>query len=213
MTRVCFLCSSYSKWWCIYRAFISSHPDSQKCLFDDAKEVEKVMCYLEQLKVGELVLLVLPCLMEDAFSTLGAELDGFKGLLLPELVEKRVPMLYDLVCKYSREFWNLSSHSAAGLKWKYAIHEIRLLESSVSRIKSLHEKLNVAVPEDGEIEPQQKQLLQGLMSGQPTVVYGGPANEKWREILQLFSQQSHETEGADVVSGGSSLTLGEICLV
>lgn len=166
------------------------------------------MCYLEQLKIGELVLLVLPCLMEDAFSTLSTELDGYKGWLLRELVEKRVPMLYDLVCKYSREFWNLSSHSAAGLKWKYAIHEIRLLESSVSRMKNLHEKLNVAaVPEESEIEPQQK-LLQGLMSGQPTVVSGGPANEKWREILHLFSQQSHETEGTDVVSGGQWSNFG-----
>lgn len=160
------------------------------------------MCYLEHMKVGNLIYLVLPCLMEDAYSTLVAELEHFRDLLAPEVLAKRAPMLLDLICKYSRDFWSVSqanSKSVAGPKWKFAIHEIRQLENSVTRIKSLCEKLNVRVDEEEEeVDAQVQLLVRGLMSGRPTVVSGGPANEKAKEILQLFSQ-AHEAEG-DVVS-------------
>lgn len=156
------------------------------------------MCYLEHLKVGDLVYLVLPCLMEDAIGTLAAELERYRELLAPDVLSKRLPMLHELVCKYSRDFWSATqgngNKSVAGPKWKYAVHEIRQLESLASRTKSLCEKLSVAV---GEASDENGQLVRGLLSGRPTVVVGGPGNAKWKEILQLFSQ-THEGEGGVV---------------
>ena len=162
------------------------------------------MCYLEHLKVGDLVYLVLPCLMEDAVAVVVAELERYEGLLSEEILAKRIPLLLDLLCKCSRDFWSATggggggSKSKAGAKWKYVVHEIRQLENVATRLKSLCEKLNVATDQVGEEKDPGQQLIRGLMSGKPTVVEGGPKNGKWKEILQLFSQ-SHDAE-ADVSS-------------
>lgn len=167
------------------------------------------MCYLEEMKMGDLVYLILPCLMEGAYTTLTTELDKHRDLFSAEVFAKQVPLLVEHICKFSRDFWNVSeennsgsssgnsssSKSAAATKWKYVVHEMRQLENAATRIKSLCEKLNVT---GSTIDDQGRRLVRGLMSGGPTEVPGGPTNEKCKEILQLFSQ-GHEAEG-DVVS-------------
>lgn len=167
------------------------------------------MCYLEHMTVGDLVCLVLPCLMEGAHETLLVELERHKALLEPDLMAKRVPVLYDLVCKYSREYWsasaqasNSSNNNKAAValpKWKYVIHELRQLENLVARLRVLCQKLDVSVVEEEEVEAEDGAdggaLIRGLMSGRPTVVAGGPDNKRSKEILQLFSPTQ-----ADVVS-------------
>lgn len=173
----------------------------QKCLFDDAKEAEKVMFYLEHMRVGELIYMILPCLMEGAFETLAKEMDCFKQVLLAgdenEVLTKRMPMLMDLICKYSREYWSGGNKTVAGPKWKFAVHEMRRLENVVTTLRSICEKLG---EDGGSSVGANGQLIRGLMSGRPTVVPGGPSNERWKEILQLFSQSQEADGGGDLVS-------------
>lgn len=166
------------------------------------------MCYLEQMKVGDLVYLIMPCLMEDALAKLNTELQLLKGLLPPEILSKRVPMLLELVCKYSRDFWSVShqgssgnnsnSKAVAGPKWKYVIREIRQLENLAARTRSLCDKWNVSNPAGEEDDGVDAQLIRELLSGQPTAVSNGPENRNSKEILQMF--QPNDSEG-DVVRG------------
>lgn len=171
------------------------------------------MCYLEHMKVGDLVYLVLPCLMEGAHNLLITNLESFKEFLEPELLAKRVPGLFDLICKYSREYWSVSqgsinsnsSKSVAGPKWKYVIHEMRQLENSVARMKVLCQKLMNDGEGKREVDQEDDdvssgELIRGLMSGRPTVVPGGPENKQWKEILQLFSQNQTDVVSISIVN-------------
>lgn len=167
------------------------------------------MFYLEHMRVGELIYMILPCLMEGAYETLAKEMDCYKQVLdngdeNEVLAAKRLPMLMELICKYSREYWSGSgggSKTVAGPKWKFAVHEMRRLENVVTTVRSICEKLGEKENENGgSSEGPNGQLIRGLMSGRPTVVPGGPNNERWKEILQLFSPSQEADAGSDLVS-------------
>lgn len=112
----------------------------QKRLFDDTKEAQKVLHFLDQQSLGSIGQLTIASLFHSGLDKLAKEAE-YVWIFIPnydELYQK----LRQSVCSMSREKW-IETKSFSKKKWEQIVNEIAELELNINQIKSIALKLSM----------------------------------------------------------------------
>lgn len=110
----------------------------QKRLFDDTKEAEKVLHFLESQTLGSIGQLTVTSLFHSALLKVQQEAEGVRDFIpnFKEMEDK----LKQSCCTISREKWN-ASKSLSKKKWEMVINDISEIELSINQARSILKKL------------------------------------------------------------------------
>lgn len=110
----------------------------QKRLFDDTKEAEKVLHFLESQTLGSIGQLTAAPLFHSALLKLQSEAEQVKDFIpnFSEMVDK----LKQNCCNVSREKWS-NTKSISKKKWEMITNDVSELELSINQAKSILKKL------------------------------------------------------------------------
>lgn len=112
----------------------------QKRLFDDTKEAQKVLHYLEAQSLGNIGQLTMSSLFHSALDKLAKEAE-YVWIFIPKY-EELYQKLKQSVSSLSREKW-IESKSFSKKKWEQVVNEISELELNINQIKSIVLKLSM----------------------------------------------------------------------
>lgn len=110
----------------------------QRRLFDDTKEAEKVLHFLESQTLGSIGQLTIPSLFHSALMKLEKESTDIQSII-PNF-EPLQQKIRQNCCSLSREKW-ISSVSKK--KWENIVNEISEMEWSINQAKSIMMKLEI----------------------------------------------------------------------
>ncbi|GAB0098823.1 Rab3 GTPase-activating protein catalytic subunit [Sergentomyia squamirostris] len=177
----------------------------QRRLFDDTKEAEKVLHFLESRNIGQIVELSLSTLFHAAILKIQEEIaeDGYQIPLLSDQMDKIIAHC----CKLSRENWPGSGIlGMKGKKWQILLMEITNLEYMVVQSRSLVTKLL----ESGEVKESERSFLSELLKEHESELEKGAKGEISARLLHLFAEAKkaqNEQLSGDGDSIGTSQSL------
>lgn len=110
----------------------------QKRLFDDTKEAEKVLHFLESQTLGSIGQLTIAPLFHSSLTKLQKESEGVKDFIpnYKEMEEK----LKQSCCTLSREKW-IASKNMSRKKWEMVTNDISEIELSINQARSILKKI------------------------------------------------------------------------
>ncbi|XP_055371796.1 rab3 GTPase-activating protein catalytic subunit [Condylostylus longicornis] len=161
----------------------------QKRLFDDTKEAEKVLHFLETRTIGQICELTISTLFHSAIIKLQDELSNSQ---FSEFFKDIQDKFNENLCKISREPWNLLNEDSAlpltipsPKKWELLLNEMMILERSILHSRSIIYKL---FNNTENLNDNQKEILKELLKGYDAELNGGAKNLTSVEVLSLFSE-------------------------
>lgn len=110
----------------------------QKRLFDDTREAEKVLHFLESQTLGQICQMTIAPLFHTAILRIQKESNQFKDLIpnYKEIEEK----LRQTCCTLARDKWS-SKHLISKKKWENVSNEIATCELKINQVLSIIKKL------------------------------------------------------------------------
>ncbi|XP_059618716.1 rab3 GTPase-activating protein catalytic subunit [Phlebotomus argentipes] len=174
----------------------------QRRLFDDTKEAEKVLHFLESRNIGQIVDLTLATLFHAAMLKIQEEIheDNFQIPSMTEQMERIVAHC----CKLSRE--NLVG--VRGKKWHNLLLELTNMEYFVIQARSL--SMKVLGSEAKSIGSAERDLLGDLLKGHEGELRSGAKGEISKRLLGLFTEAKkaqNEQSSGDGDQVGDNLSL------
>lgn len=159
----------------------------QRRLFDDTKEAEKVLHFLESRNIGQIAELTTPTLFHAAILKIQEEIaqDDFKIPAMTEQMEKIVAQC----CKLSRENWLSPGSRPYGIrskKWQNLLLELTNMEYHVLEARSLIVK--VLGCEKKELTEWERNLLSELLKEHECELKNGSKGEVSMQMLGLFEE-------------------------
>lgn len=174
----------------------------QKRLFDDTKEVEKVLHFFESQTLGSVGQLTIAPLFHSAFVKLQNESDNLRDFI-PNFKEMEDKLKLSS-CTLSRDKWN-SSKGISKKKWESVTNEVCEIELSINQARSILRKL---FPDKSELSDdvsaqhchclattfvfdfsllKDKKLLNSLMRCHETELAEGAKNDVGVRVMFLFN--------------------------
>ncbi|XP_052864376.1 rab3 GTPase-activating protein catalytic subunit [Anopheles cruzii] len=188
----------------------------QKRLFDDTKEAEKVLHFLESRAIGQIAELTVATLFHVALDTAKLEAATARGAI--PRYEETVERLTTTCCRLSRENWSNGGGTGGGgtgmprvvssrTKYELLLGELLQLESSVTQVRSLARKLTDS--SESFASDDERQLVQGLLLGDETELLEGAASEIAARLLTMFAEAKRAANeaGTETTNAG-----GNVCL-
>uniref|UniRef100_A0A8C6MKA9 Rab3 GTPase-activating protein catalytic subunit n=1 Tax=Nothobranchius furzeri TaxID=105023 RepID=A0A8C6MKA9_NOTFU len=148
----------------------------QRRLFDDTKEAEKILHYLTMQKPGDLARHLLPCLLHAALLKLQQE----------ESVEKIPSVEKNIQQAITQANLLLHSGSYDYKKLEDFINQLVVMETVITRARSLKDKFAVDKGEPGEATEELKKFVSSLLEEPEVVVTGAGQGLTGRIIHRLF---------------------------
>ncbi|XP_055612781.1 rab3 GTPase-activating protein catalytic subunit [Uranotaenia lowii] len=161
----------------------------QKRLFDDAKEAEKVLHYLESRTIGQISQITMASLFHTAILTL-AEEAKLDVDCIPNFQED-MDKLKSTCCKLSRENWVITApapRANSQKKFENLLGDITGLENTVVKVRSLRRKLFPSTDVDDIGRTEQKLILSTLLNSHESELEGGSKSKIGERVLQMFSE-------------------------
>ncbi|XP_031617314.1 rab3 GTPase-activating protein catalytic subunit [Contarinia nasturtii] len=158
----------------------------QRRLFDDTREAEKALHFLETRNIGQIVQLCIVPLFHASILRVREESSKFSSII-PNY-EKTMEKLQHLCCRLSRDAWISHTTSTKGnskQKWENMLMEITNTEYMVVKCYSVIRKLypNVENFEDNDVN-----ALKSLLSANEVQLEEGAFGPLSQQILRLFTQ-------------------------
>lgn len=172
----------------------------QKRLFDDTKEAEKVLHFLESQTLGSIGQLTVAPLFHSALVKLQKESDSLRDFI-PNFKDMEDKLKLSS-CTLSREKWN-SSKGISKKKWESVTNDVCEIELSVNQARSILRKL---FPDKGELSDdvstqqrncladthafsllKDKRLLNSLMRCHETELSEGAKNDVGVRVMYMFN--------------------------
>ncbi|XP_058056659.1 rab3 GTPase-activating protein catalytic subunit-like [Anopheles bellator] len=184
----------------------------QKRLFDDTKEAEKVLHFLESRAIGQIAELTVATLFHVALDTAKLEAATARGAI--PRYEETIERLTTTCCRLSRENWSTGTGSATGMtravssrtKYELLLGELLQLESSLTQVRSLTRKLT------DSSESFECQLIQDLLLGDETELPEGAASEIAARLLTMFGEAKRAANEAGTEATAAINAGGNVCL-
>uniref|UniRef100_A0AAG5DGE6 Rab3 GTPase-activating protein catalytic subunit n=2 Tax=Anopheles atroparvus TaxID=41427 RepID=A0AAG5DGE6_ANOAO len=166
----------------------------QKRLFDDTKEAEKVLHFLESRTIGQIAQLSMATLFHVALLTLSSQASPSERDAVPRFAET-FEKLTASCCKLSREAWAADGpRVSSAAKYEQLLGEMMQLECVVTQVRSLQRKLFDA----GESSPE---LVQRMLQAHETELPEGAGSAMARRLVNMFA----EAKGAANEQQGSAV--------
>uniref|UniRef100_A0A182IXZ7 Rab3 GTPase-activating protein catalytic subunit n=1 Tax=Anopheles atroparvus TaxID=41427 RepID=A0A182IXZ7_ANOAO len=166
----------------------------QKRLFDDTKEAEKVLHFLESRTIGQIAQLSMATLFHVALLTLSSQTSPSERDAVPRFAET-FEKLTASCCKLSREAWAADGpRISSAAKYEQLLGEMMQLECVVTQVRSLQRKLFDA----GESSPE---LVQRMLQAHETELPEGAGSAMARRLVNMFA----EAKGAANEQQGSAV--------
>uniref|UniRef100_A0A8C6P014 Rab3 GTPase-activating protein catalytic subunit n=1 Tax=Nothobranchius furzeri TaxID=105023 RepID=A0A8C6P014_NOTFU len=150
----------------------------QRRLFDDTKEAEKILHYLTMQKPGDLARHLLPCLLHAALLKLQQEGESnrenepdFHLLLNETCIQITVYTTLKALCRFPHSDF---------------INQLVVMETVITRARSLKDKFAVDKGEPGEATEELKKFVSSLLEEPEVVVTGAGQGLTGRIIHRLF---------------------------
>uniref|UniRef100_A0A4Y0BHL8 Rab3 GTPase-activating protein catalytic subunit n=1 Tax=Anopheles funestus TaxID=62324 RepID=A0A4Y0BHL8_ANOFN len=194
----------------------------QKRLFDDTREAEKVLHFLESRTIGQIAQLTMATLFHVGVLTLAQNATPDRAVV-PQF-DETIDHITAACCRLSRENWSSgitgTGPARANSQTKYEqqlLTEMMQLECTVTQARSLQRKLFPAVSSESptlseEKLSQQKQLIQGLLQVRETNLLEGANNPTAGRLMGLFAEakraaneQGNNNEQQQHQSSGNAL--------
>uniref|UniRef100_A0A182TVD3 Rab3 GTPase-activating protein catalytic subunit n=1 Tax=Anopheles melas TaxID=34690 RepID=A0A182TVD3_9DIPT len=181
----------------------------QKRLFDDTREAEKVLHFLESRTIGQIAQLTMATLFHVGVLTLTANATPERAVVpaFDELIDRMTAAC----CRLSRESWISGSGAATGpgranSQTKYEqqlLAEMMQLECIVTQARSLRRKLFAAPGESSSVDAEK--LLQGLLQSHETNLPEGASSAIAGRLMVLFAEAKRAAnEQSDQQTKGSN---------
>ncbi|CRL04576.1 CLUMA_CG017645, isoform A [Clunio marinus] len=154
----------------------------QRRLFDDTKEMEKVLHFLECQTLGSIGELTIAPLFHSALIKLQKESEETKDFL-PNFKEKENKLKQNC-CILSREKW-ISSKNVSRKKWEAITNDFSEWELSINQGKSIMKKL---YQEDYKLNDDDIKFLNSLMKCYDTELEGGAKNDIGVRVMSMFNE-------------------------
>ncbi|XP_058816303.1 rab3 GTPase-activating protein catalytic subunit [Topomyia yanbarensis] len=165
----------------------------QRRLFDDAKEAEKVLHYIESRTIGQIAQLTMSSLFHSSVKILSNEA-GVDGEVIPNFAEN-MEKIVSTCCKLSRENWITNAPTPRGNSWKKyeaLLSDITQQESLIIQVRSLRKKL---FPEDDAGTEEQNtmdkatkvELLSQLLKAFEGELDGAAKSMIAKRVLNMFT--------------------------
>ncbi|XP_064598105.1 rab3 GTPase-activating protein catalytic subunit-like [Liolophura sinensis] len=173
----------------------------QRRLFDDTKEAEKVLHFLSALKPAEVVLHLMPMLIQSAI------------LRIVENEDPHVPKLKLLIEQITSKAAKATRSPLPEIRrYEDLLKAIRLAETVIARAKSLKSKFFMELMEhSGEEEAEIQHFVSCLLSQPEVIVRGGPQGPAGTLVHRLFlaaQKSAHMVTNEDAIEEDDlSLTL------
>uniref|UniRef100_A0A182F605 Rab3 GTPase-activating protein catalytic subunit n=1 Tax=Anopheles albimanus TaxID=7167 RepID=A0A182F605_ANOAL len=171
----------------------------QKRLFDDTKEAEKVLHFLESRTIGQIAQHTMATLFHVALLTVRQAATPDRAAIprYAETIEK----LTTTCCRLSRENWSTggSSGSSGGpstrvssqTKYELLLGELMQLECCVAQVRSLRQKLfdaGESLPAESAGESTEEKLIESLLLGSESELPDGAGSEIAAKMLAMFAE-------------------------
>ncbi|KFB44905.1 hypothetical protein ZHAS_00012817 [Anopheles sinensis] len=151
----------------------------QKRLFDDTKEAEKVLHFLESRTIGQIAQLSMATLFHVALLTLSGQPTPSERDAVPRFSET-LEKLTASCCKLSREAWTSEGpRVSSAAKYEQLLGEMMQLECVITQVRSLQRKLFEA----GESSPE---LVQRMLQARETELPEGAGSAMARRLVGMF---------------------------
>jgi Rab3 GTPase-activating protein catalytic subunit len=170
----------------------------QRRLFDDTKEAEKVLHYLESRTVGQIVQLTIAALFHTAILKVHDEGKSHHDTV-PNFAEN-VEKITSLCCKLSRESWTQNAPTAWGnshKKYELLLADITFLENVIVQARSLTKKL---FGDKTELSESDRTLLLKLLDGYERELPNGAKNVVSQRMLNIFTE-AKQVQNEQLVEG------------
>ncbi|XP_065081076.1 rab3 GTPase-activating protein catalytic subunit isoform X2 [Ochlerotatus camptorhynchus] len=160
----------------------------QRRLFDDAKEAEKVLHYLDSRSLGQIAQLTMSTLFHTAIRTIQEEA-GVEREVIPNFTES-MEKVTGTCCKLSRENWitNAPTRANSVKKFEALLSDITQLENVIIQVRSLRKKL---FP-DGEGEALDREagraVLSKLLKAFESELEDGAKSAMAKRVLSMFTE-------------------------
>uniref|UniRef100_A0A182SX11 Rab3 GTPase-activating protein catalytic subunit n=1 Tax=Anopheles maculatus TaxID=74869 RepID=A0A182SX11_9DIPT len=193
----------------------------QKRLFDDTREAEKVLHFLESRTIGQIAQLTMATLFHVGVQTLTQQSNPERAVV-PQY-DETIDRITAACCRLSRENWTNVTDRATGhtttparvnSQTKYEqqlLAEMMQLECTVTQARSLRRKLyaSESSPVDGE---KQEKLIRELLQAHETNLPEGASSSIAARLMLLFGEArraANEQQGGNgneqQQSGGNTL--------
>uniref|UniRef100_A0A182P0I2 Rab3 GTPase-activating protein catalytic subunit n=1 Tax=Anopheles epiroticus TaxID=199890 RepID=A0A182P0I2_9DIPT len=185
----------------------------QKRLFDDTREAEKVLHFLESRTIGQIAQLTMATLFHVGVLTLTQKATPERAVV--PAFDETIDRMTAACCRLSRENWT-SSHTTstgpgprANSQTKYEqqlLTEMMQLECTVTQARSLRRKLFSAPPGESSSGNEEK-LVQGLLRSCETDLPEGASSPVASRLMALFGEakRAPNEQGEQQQTGGNSL--------
>jgi len=178
----------------------------QKRLFDDTKEAEKILHFLESQTLGSIGQLTIPPLFHSAFIKLQKEASDGSAVrdFIPNYKDMEDKLKLNC-CNLSREKWN-AMKNISKKKWESVVNDISEMELSINLARSVLKKLypdKVELGDDVSLfalppllllmtfqilnSKQDKALLSSLMKCYDTELAEGAKNDIGVRVMYMFN--------------------------
>ncbi|XP_060518580.1 rab3 GTPase-activating protein catalytic subunit [Cylas formicarius] len=154
----------------------------QKRLFDDTKEAEKVLQYLDFRNVGQLVELLVPVITHAAVRRVITEAQNLG--VAQTVVDGRCDQLLKLGERITRD------HKFQVKKFEGFIQEVTSLELTISQINSLQQKLNSEVNKDEAVS----EAVGNLAMGREVEIKNKESSLMGSRLVSMFRNAKKETQ-------------------
>lgn len=159
----------------------------QRRLFDDTKEAEKVLHFLESVTIGQICQMTIGCLFHAVILRLIEEETYYSGIV-PNWKDS-IDKVLQQCCRLSRDAWISPSKTGTSKeKWALLLNDITQLEYSITQARSLKMKL---APDVVELQDQHKTVLSSLIKCLETELQNGSKNEMSISVLNMFGEVKH----------------------
>uniref|UniRef100_A0A182KGJ8 Rab3 GTPase-activating protein catalytic subunit n=1 Tax=Anopheles christyi TaxID=43041 RepID=A0A182KGJ8_9DIPT len=189
----------------------------QKRLFDDTREAEKVLHFLESRTIGQIAQLTMATLFHAGVLTLTQNATPERAVVTG--CNEMIDRITAACCRLSRENWtsgtatgNIPGRANSQTKYEQQLlAEMMQLECTVTQARSLRRKLFATLssessPTDEEKQSQQAKLLQGLLQSCETDLPEGATSPIAGRIMGLFGEAKRAaSEQGEQHTGGNTL--------
>nr|XP_061799403.1 rab3 GTPase-activating protein catalytic subunit-like [Nerophis lumbriciformis] len=162
----------------------------QRRLFDDTKEAEKVLHFLEGQKPADLTCHLLPCIIHAASLKLKEE-EAFDNIpSVKHNIEKAIAQASKLLQQINPDYGNIEE----------CIDFLITMEMVIAQFRSLKTKLGIAEAENDEEREELKRFLNSLLE-EPEVVVNGAGQSKIGGIIYRLFMNVQDTASLDKETG------------
>lgn len=164
--------------------------NKQKRLFDDTREAEKVLHFLDTRTLAQISEILLPVVAQAAV----CRLDEEAGLInLPNGMET-LSVLLKSVERLSRE------EKAIVRRYENLVQEMAQMELSISKVNSLHYKFNPV----GASNEVMDEFVSGLFQGKELEIPDGSESDLGRRLQSLFADGQKSTNSNSELGQGAA---------